>query len=330
MQWEEAKAILRPENAHMGEMAVDGELCTRCGGLCMENCPFRAWEEGEDDVPRMKAEHECFSCYNCMAACPVDAVKIVKPYTVDDGYWKTDPGPLPYAPPREPLDADGKPDSWNGIERAVFERRSVRNFKPDPVPEPLIRRVLEAGRFAPSGGNCQPWKFVVVTDRALIEEMNESIWAVLNMLYQMYADDAQVQNLVPLAEQNPNLFDPRIVLGGLGAISRRTGPVFLDAPAVILMACDDRAIGGPEIQAGICGQNMNLVANSLGIRACWVGFCQVIEQVPALKQKLGLRPPWTIRTSLVLGYPRFPQEGIVPRELRPVTWFRPGAPPTEE
>lgn len=324
MQWEQARPILRPENVHMGMMAIDEDMCTKCG-LCVENCPFRAWEVGEDEVPRIKAGHACFSCYNCMVACPVGAISIVSPYTVDDGYWKTDPGPLPYQEPRAPRTADGEPGEWNAMERAVFERRSVRNFKPDPVPEPLIRRVIEAGRFAPSGGNCQPWKFIVVTDRALIEEMNEGIWAVLNMLYQMYKDDAQVGNLAALAEQNPRLFDPRLAEGGMGSVARRNGPVFLGAPAVILVACDDRAIGGPEIQAGICGQNMNLVANSLGMGACWVGFCQVIEQIPALKEKLGLRPPWTIHTSIVLGYPRFKQEGIVPRERRPVTWFRQGA-----
>ena len=37
-------------------------------------------------------------------------------------------------------------------EQAIFERRSVRNFKEDPVPEHLVRRVIEAGRFAPSDG----------------------------------------------------------------------------------------------------------------------------------------------------------------------------------
>ena len=47
---------------------------------------------------------------------------------------------------------------------------------------------------------------------------------------------------------------------------------FLDAPVVILMACDERAIGGPQIAAGIAGQNMNLAAMSLGLGFCWIGF----------------------------------------------------------
>ena len=52
-----------------------------------------------------------------------------------------------------------------------MERRSVRRFKKDPVPPDLIRRVLEAARFAPSTGNCQPWKFLVITNPEVIAEM---------------------------------------------------------------------------------------------------------------------------------------------------------------
>ena len=43
-----------------------------------------------------------------------------------------------------------------------------------------------------------------------------------------------------------------------------------------------------------------------------------------MKQKLGLEPPWTIISSVVLGYPEFSQDGMVSREYRPVTWFRNG------
>jgi len=47
---------------------------------------------------------------------------------------------------------------------ALRTRRSIRKYKPEPVPEDKLRQVLEAGRIAPSAGNRQPWKFVVVTN----------------------------------------------------------------------------------------------------------------------------------------------------------------------
>ena len=51
--------------------------------------------------------------------------------------------------------------------------RAIRRLKPDPVPRELIRKVCEAGTFAPSGGNRQPWTFIAVTDgerRAFVAE----------------------------------------------------------------------------------------------------------------------------------------------------------------
>lgn len=327
MTWEELEPMFRPTGVHMGMMKADAKKCTHCG-LCLENCPFRAWEMDENEVPQMKAEYECFSCYNCMAACPADAISMVTPYYVEDGsFYETQGGPLPAKMPADPEDAEGNADAWTVVERTIMERRSVRNFKPDPVPEPLVSRVLEAGRFAPSSGNCQPWKFIVITDKALIKEMNEGIYNMLSMLYGAYTNDALVKGLIPVYQESlqSGLFDPRIMLGGCGAIARGNAPVFLDAPVVILMACDDRSIGGPQIQAGICGQNMNLAALSLDLGFCWIGFSQVIEMLPELKEKLGLEMPWKINTSMVLGYPKFKQKGIVPREYRPVTWFREGA-----
>jgi hypothetical protein len=44
-----------------------------------------------------------------------------------------------------------------------------------------------------------------------------------------------------------------------------------------------------------------------------------------VEEELGIKPPWQIISSLVLGWPKFKQEGIVPREYRPVTWYRDGA-----
>jgi nitroreductase/NAD-dependent dihydropyrimidine dehydrogenase PreA subunit len=326
MAWEDVEHIFRPKNVHMGVMKIDLEACNKCG-LCLKNCPFQVFELDEDDFPRQKEEYACFSCYNCMVACSVDAISIAESYHVDDGFYATDPHPLAPRMPLEVRDADGNLDEWNAIERAVFNRRSVRNYKEKPVPEPLIRRVLEAGRYAPSAGNCQPWKFIVVTDKALIDEMDQAIIGGMSGMYGMYKDDEMVKGLVPMyeADPNPGLYDPRLIHGGFGAIANQYGKPFLNAPAVILLAGDERSISGPEINIGICGTNMNLVANSLGIRACWVGFSQLINMIPPLKEKLGLNEPWKICSAMVLGYPKFKQDGVVPREYRPVTWFREGA-----
>lgn len=53
------------------------------------------------------------------------------------------------------------------VEDAVLSRRSIRAFLPKPVPEPLMRRILEAARWAPSGSNIQPWKVHVLSGDSL-------------------------------------------------------------------------------------------------------------------------------------------------------------------
>lgn len=61
--------------------------------------------------------------------------------------------------------------------QVIKERRSVRKFKPDPVPDDLLETVLEAGRWAPSWANTQCWRFVVVRDeesRAALAEAKQS------------------------------------------------------------------------------------------------------------------------------------------------------------
>lgn len=321
--FEDLKPMLRPTGIHMGVMKADPEKCTSCG-LCLLNCPFKCWEMDENEVPKMKEENVCFSCFNCMVVCPTEAVSIVETYHVDEGFFATDPYP-PVKMPCEPKDSEGNPDEWTVVEKTILERRSVRNFKEDPVPESLIHRVLEAGRFAPSAGNKQPWKFVVVTDKVFINKMDEAVYGVVNTMHNSYHNDAMVMGLVKSLGDNPpqGTFDPR-VWGGIGCVSRKELPVFLSAPVVIFIAGNDRMVG-PELQAGIAGQNMNLAAQSLGIGCCWSGFGALVELIPPIKKNLGIRAPWRIQASMVLGYPKFKQQGMVPRQFRPVTWFRPGA-----
>ena len=57
------------------------------------------------------------------------------------------------------------------VMEAIQQRRSIRKFKPDPVPDELITQMLEAARLAPSGTNRQPWRFQVIKDQDLKEKM---------------------------------------------------------------------------------------------------------------------------------------------------------------
>jgi nitroreductase len=65
---------------------------------------------------------------------------------------------------------------------ALVSRREVRRYAERPVPEDVERRILEAGRLSGSSQNRQPWRFVVLEDRATVERVADAVWAPANVL----------------------------------------------------------------------------------------------------------------------------------------------------
>ena len=55
--------------------------------------------------------------------------------------------------------------SYEDLLQLVKQRRSVRSFKADPIPDEHISRIIEIARWAPSGFNLQPWEFIVIKDQ---------------------------------------------------------------------------------------------------------------------------------------------------------------------
>ena len=60
------------------------------------------------------------------------------------------------------------------ILKVIKERRSVRKYKADPIPDDALHRVLEAARFSPSGKNLQPWKFILIQEESLKQRLVEA------------------------------------------------------------------------------------------------------------------------------------------------------------
>jgi len=231
--------------------------------------------------------------------------------------------------PRTEPDEPGKPGPEPGapftpVEEVIFRRRSVRFYRKSQVPEHLVRRVLEAGRFAPSAGNAQPWRFVVIQDPAMIEEMTRDVIAVCRRVMRMadYTEPGmQRKESVAKALQRilPNMFHP-IPLAAMKLISQGKLGVWHGAPTVIALLVDGRAPGKPFLDIGIAGQNMVLAAHSLGLGTCWVSFIAPLAMMPKWKKRLGIRHPYKLATSIALGYPRGEPDGMVSRETRAVDW----------
>ncbi|MCD6334982.1 MAG: nitroreductase family protein [Candidatus Latescibacteria bacterium] len=91
----------------------------------------------------------------------------------------------------------------------IMERRSIRNYRPDPIPEEHIEQILEAGRQAPSAGNRQPWHFVVVRDPELRKKTAQACHGQTWM-----ADAALIVAAIgrPEISEKWHLIDPAIAL----------------------------------------------------------------------------------------------------------------------
>ncbi len=57
---------------------------------------------------------------------------------------------------------------------AIRSRRSIRRYKPDVVPDDVIRKIIEAASWAPSSSNSQPWEFLVVRDRGVLDRLSRT------------------------------------------------------------------------------------------------------------------------------------------------------------
>jgi len=283
--FEELKPMLRPTGIIQGVIKVDPEKCTSCG-LCILNCPFDCLEMDEQKHPQMKADYTCMSCSNCLVACEYNALSVERMFDIKGGFFDTD---TPVStPPIDPKDENGQADDWNPIERLLLEHRSVRNFKKKPVPEFLLQRILEAGRFAPSGGNHQPWKFTVVTDPEFIAELEATCHGFWSQTYPVFTNDDTVINMVGMVPTG--VFDPR-TQRGVCCVALKKLPIYFGSKAIIFLGANTKA-NDPDVSIGICGQNMNIVAQSLGLGACWSNFGAVpLNAMPELKSKLGFDDP---------------------------------------
>jgi nitroreductase len=282
----------------------------------------------------------CIACHNCQAVCPQEALIFPHFYRVDEGRFAYDfdypevgqgfPNPLQLERPVALNEID---DQLTGVEKVLYRRRSVRVYQDRPVPKELIKRVIEAGRFAPSAGNCQGWKFVVVTDKQLLADLSESSLKFLGLFTKLYQGKGAGYTLLKkaLAFIKPNSIDQRPMAAIQGSLAPKFGDgmvnCLFNAPAAIFLLKHSMHISEPELGMGIMGQNMVLAAHSLGLGTCYVGFvANALNLDPITKQKfgkkLGLKWPYdSVSIVITLGYPAVQVDKPVDREFPKINWI---------
>lgn len=219
---------------------------------------------------------------------------------------------------------------WTPVEEVIFRRRSTRAFKKEPLPDFMIRRILEAGRFAPSAGNSQPWRFAVINSQQIIAEMEkDAIKVCKRLMFLLDYTRSRMRNifLKPVSKffirLQHNQLHP-VPFGLLKAIAEERAPVFHGAPTLILLYEDKRGVSCPATDIGICGQNMVLAAHSMGAATCWIGMIKVLMYEPRWRKFFGIKYPYALNDCIAVGWPKVASDGPVPREVQKVEWYEGG------
>lgn len=194
------------------------------------------------------------------------------------------------------------------VYESILSRRSTRRFKQVPVEKEKLLKIVEAGRFAPSGGNNQTNHFLVIQKPEVIQDLVklvEGAFAKMELAEGLYRS---IQNSI--------------------VNSRRGGYVFCyDAPVLIVVA-NQKDYPNNMADSAIAIENMMLEANELDLGSCWINqlrWLQNDEAILAYLQTFGLKENERVFGSLAVGYAAtengLPQRNPLERKGNSVTWI---------
>lgn len=165
-------------------------------------------------------------------------------------------------------------------------RRSVRAYKPDPLPKEKIQAIIEAGCLAPSAHNNQPWNFIVITDRDTINRLSFSAQGHLE-------ERTQASDALNYFGSEERLERTR------NRLALKEDTVFYGAPCLILVVVEKGNEYAP-IDCGMMAQNMCLFAKEQGVASCMIGYARHIDRDELLK--VGMQKNQELMFGMVFGY----------------------------
>lgn len=187
-------------------------------------------------------------------------------------------------------------------------RRSIRQVKPDPIPDDYISKIIEAARWAPSAYNTQPWEFVVIKEPAIKDTVTgiikKNFSGTRTVLDFGEKEDGKKRDL---SEIPPDLYLQ-----------------WANAPVYILMVADPRTRAGLPTLVQYTYQlrdqfyisslasaflYMHLAATTLGLAAQWVSQVSIPQIHFLLKKLLGLPEGYEIYDMIAVGYPALKSRG---------------------
>lgn len=158
-------------------------------------------------------------------------------------------------------------------------RRSVRAYKNELVPVEKIESVLEAGVWAATGMNRQPWRFIVIEDKGVIKFVSDETKKAVRETMPVIAKRFETEEDV----------------------------ICYNAPVLILICTEvEQTFGSIYLRDSVlAAQNMFLKAHELGLGACYMGWIDLMNQShPEVLKKAGVPDGFEMKVPLILGYPK--------------------------
>ena len=191
---------------------------------------------------------------------------------------------------------------------AILTRRSTRNYRPDPVEQEKLYKILEAGRQAPSGGNNQSSHFFVIRNREVLDSlirMTEKAFAGMEVAENTYAS-----------------------LKHSIAASKKGGYVFCYNAPVLIVVANRKGYGNNIADCACAIENMMVAANALDLGSCWINQLKWLNEereIVEYLRKLGLKEDERVYGAVIIGYPAT-DSGLPNRKLMSVrgneiTWL---------
>lgn len=179
-------------------------------------------------------------------------------------------------------------DLWETMSTA----RAIRRFEDRPVPVELLSSCLEAATWAPSGGNQQPWRFVLLQSkeaRDVVELGAQRALATIERVYQLERPEA--------TDDSPRARNARAMFA-LHDGAR-------DVPAAVLFCVRKQPSVPPLLEGGSIYpgmQNFLLAVRASGLGACVTGWHGDVED--ELREFVGIPEDWMTAALVVVGWPR--------------------------
>ncbi|UCD83306.1 MAG: nitroreductase family protein [Deltaproteobacteria bacterium] len=283
---------------------IDSEKCNGCG-LCVKVCPALVLVM-QNDLPKIERAQWCIGCGHCGAVCPVDAV--VQKETAVESHLTV--GPDPAVNPE-------------ALQQLLRERRSVRFYKPKEVPKEVLEKIINAGRYAPTGGNSQNVHYLVLTTPGEITRLRELTLSFLERSFRIVGNRigalwvrlvAGFRALEKIRDYEPGILD----------VIKRTKQgedrLLWNAPAVIAVHAPawDQTSAFNCVSAIYC---CSLMAHSLGVGTCFNGFIEhSARHDRTLKKFLGIPKDHHCFGAMTLGYQDIKFKHLVERRKPNIEW----------